>query len=138
MTSRNAPLLKAFEAASGPWTNLSHTYCQQMDQALKAAEPAWNHLARLQAEWVKLATARGHAWATLPADISRCKTPVDLALLQVRFWQTAGQAYAQGWQRALAASTHMHAATQAAQATAARDVMSVLETAPEGQKRRAA
>jgi hypothetical protein len=139
MNNQNPMQQKPFEAASGPWANLSHTYCKQMDTAFKSAEPAMQALAHMQAEWAHLALARARAWASLPADISRCKSPADLAMLQFNFWQSAGRAYSQGWQRMLHAAAAL--APQGLSAPAVeprRDVITVPEMGHEPRNNRQA
>jgi len=140
MTTQNTIREKTFEAASGPWTNLSSTTCAQLDTAFKAAEPAMQALSRVQLEWAQLALARSRAWAAVPADLSRCRSPADVATLQLNFWQEAQRAYAQGWQRILGASRGLAMPGLDAQPPAApprRDVLAVSETAEE-HKRQAA
>lgn len=138
MTTQTTTVQKPFEAAAGPWTNLSHTYCQQMDAAMKAAEPSMQALACVQAEWAQLAIARTRAWASLPGDISRCKSPADLAMLQFNFWQTCGRAYAQGWQRILHASSACAMQGSHVAEPPRRDVLSVSEPHSETRNRQAA
>jgi hypothetical protein len=140
MTTQSTTREKTFEAASGPWTNLSSTTCKQLDTAFKAAEPTMQALARLQLEWGQLALARSRAWAAVPSDLSRCRGPADIVTLQVNFWQEAQRAYAQGWQRVLAASRGL--AVPGLDAAAAgepprRDVLAVPEPKDE-RKRQAA
>lgn len=99
---------KHTESATGPWTNLSNAYCGQLDAALKASDPVLRAVSRMQFEWMHLGMQRGRAWASLPAELSRCKSPVDLASLQVRFVQSMGLNYAEAshrmWQALLAVS----------------------------------
>lgn len=128
MTTQSTTREKTFEPAGGPWTNLSSAACQQMDSAFKAAEPAMQALARVQMEWAQLALARTRAWSAVPADLSRCRNPADVATLQLNFWQEAQRAYAQGWQRILSASRGIAVPTLDAAASAApprRDVLAV-------------
>jgi hypothetical protein len=139
MTTQNPTRAKPFEAASGPWSNLSTVYSSQMDAAFKAAEPALQAVARVQMEYVHLAAARSRAWAAIPGDISRCRGPADFATLQLNFWQEAQRAYAQGWQRILSASSALAAQGRDAAPTAPRrDVLSVSDPAPDERKRHAA
>jgi hypothetical protein len=44
---------------------------------------------------MSLAGRRARAYLELPAALSRCRSPQDLAGEQVRFWQTAAQHYAE-------------------------------------------
>lgn len=87
------------ESATGPWTNLSNAYCGQLDAALKASDPVLRAASRVQLEWMHLGMQRGRAWASLPAELSRCKSPVDLASMQMRFLQSMGLNYAEATHR---------------------------------------
>lgn len=142
MTMQNTTREKTFEAAGGPWTNLSSTYCQQLDTAFKASEPALQALTRMQMEWAQLALSRARAWAAVPTDLSRCRGPADVVTLQMDFWQEAQRAYAQGWQRIFAASRAMagQGVDAAQQAAPARDVLAVTDApaAADARKRQAA
>lgn len=139
MSNQTTTREKPFEAAGGPWTNLSTIYCKQMDSAFKSAEPALQALARVQMEWAHLAAARARAWASVPGDLSRCRGPADIATLQLNFWQEAQRAYAQGWQRVLSASGALAAqGRDVAIAPTPRDVLSVQEAANPERKRQAA
>lgn len=140
MTTQSTTREKTFEAASGPWTNLSSTACKQLDTAFKAAEPAMQALARVQMEWAQLALARSRAWAAVPADLSRCRGPADVVTLQLNFWQDAQRCYAQGWQRILTASRGLAVPgldEGSSNAPPRRDVLAVPETVDE-RKRQAA
>lgn len=138
MTIQNTTREKTFEAASGPWTNLSTTYCKQLDTALKASEPALQALTRVQMEWAQLAMSRARAWAALPSELSHCRAPADFATLQFSFWQEAQRTYAHGWQRILAASSALAAQGREAAAPKQRDVLSVSDGTPDERKRQAA
>lgn len=138
MTTPNSTFQKPFEAATGPWSNLSHTYCKQMDASFRASEPVLQALTRIQLEWTQLALSRGRAWATLPLDVSRCRSPADLAMLQFNFWQTAGRAYAQGWQRLMAVSNASVMDAGSAAEAGARDVLAVPDAEKTGRNRQAA
>ncbi|RTL67890.1 MAG: hypothetical protein EKK41_16405 [Hyphomicrobiales bacterium] len=117
---------KQTDTTSGPWTNLSGAYCSQLDAALRASDPVMRAGSVVQFEWMHLALQRGRAWAALPADVARCKSPLDLAALQMRFLQTMGLNYAEGLHRIWQASTAL-AMTPAGQpaSSPARDVIDV-------------
>ena len=139
MTTQSTTRETTFEAAGGPWTNLSSTACQQMDTAFKAAEPALQAVARVQMAWAQLAISRARAWSAVPGDFSRCRGPADVATLQLNFWQEAQQAYAEGWQRILTASRGLAAPiAETPAATTRRDVLAVPESTSEERKRHAA
>lgn len=59
----------------------------------QAAEPVIKNAARCNLELMSLAGRRARAYLELPAALSRCRSPQDLAGEQVRFWQTAAQDY---------------------------------------------
>ncbi len=61
----------------------------------QAAEPMFKGAARCNFEMMSLAGRRARAYLELPATLSRCRSPQDLAGEQVRFWQTAAQHYAE-------------------------------------------
>jgi hypothetical protein len=61
----------------------------------QAAEPIFKGAARCNFEMMSLAGRRARAYLELPATLSRCRSPQDLAGEQVRFWQTAAQHYAE-------------------------------------------
>lgn len=130
-----------FEITTGPWTNLTHTYCGQMDAAFKAAEPMLHALGRVQVEWTHLATARSRAWANLPGALSHCRSPADVASLQIEFWQTATRNYMEGWQRiwsATATLTSRGGEVASGPASAKRDVLAVPDAEAAQRNRQAA
>lgn len=131
---------KHFETAGGPWTNLAHIYCAQMDMAFKAAEPLMRAIGRAQLEWAQCAMARGRAWAALPGQLSQCKAPADVAGLQAQFWQTANRDYTEAGQRIWAATADFAKRTEKAGSETLgkqRDTLSVAEN-DSGEKRAAA
>lgn len=139
MTTQTTTREKSFEPAIGPWSNLSGAYCAQMDQAFKAAEPGMQAVARVQMAWAQLALARARAWAAIPGDLGRCRSPADIATLQLNFWQDAQRAYTEGWQRLLVASRAAASqATDVAAAAPRRDVLAVPESPSAERKRQAA
>lgn len=114
------------DTTSGPWTNLSGAYCSQLDAVLKASDPVMRAGSVVQLEWMHLALQRGRAWTALPAEVARCKSPVDLMALQMRFLQTMGLNYAEGLHRIWQASTALAMTPAAQQASApARDIIDV-------------
>lgn len=119
---------KHAESASGPLTNLASAYCSQLDTAFKAGEPLLRTASRYQLEWARLATQRTRAWASLPAQLSRCKSPFDLVTLQMQFWQTASLNYAESMHRVWAAAGSQ--AREAAGAERKHDFLEVREAAP--------
>lgn len=84
---------------AGPFCNLSQTYFTGMDWAAKAYEPMFKNAARWQLELMGLGTRRARAWMELPGEVVRCRTPQELAQLNLEYWQTAGQQYAESAQR---------------------------------------
>lgn len=114
MTPQMTPQKHA-DSTSGPLTNIAAAYCGQLDTAFKAGEPVLRSLSRYQLEWARLATQRTRAWAALPSQLSRCKSPIDLMTLQMQFWQAASLNYAESMQRvwAAAGSATREAATEA-------------------------
>lgn len=61
----------------------------------QAAEPVLKSAARCNLELMSLAGRRARAYLELPAALSRCRSPQDLAGEQMRFWQSAAQDYAE-------------------------------------------
>lgn len=61
----------------------------------QAVEPMLKNAARTNLELMSLAGRRARAYLELPAALSRCRSPQDLAGEQMRFWQTAAQHYAE-------------------------------------------
>lgn len=84
---------------AGPFCNLSQTYFAGLDWAAKAYEPVLKNVARWQLELMGLGTRRARAWLELPVQVVRCKSPQELAQLNLEYWQTAGQQYAESAQR---------------------------------------
>lgn len=119
---------KHTDSASGPLTNIATAYCGQLDTAFKAGEPVLRSLSRYQLEWARLATQRTRAWAALPAQISRCKSPFDLVTLQMQFWQTASLNYAESVHRSWSAVGSQ--AREAASEARKHDFLEVREPAP--------
>lgn len=127
---------KDFETISGPWTNLSSVYCGQIDAMLRAGDPMLRAASRVQLEWMHLAMQRGRAWASLPAELSRCKSPVDVVALQTRFLQAMGLNYAEGLTRIWQTSSAL-ALTPAGQngSGKSRDIIDVRSEAGVGERR---
>jgi hypothetical protein len=114
------------DTTTGPWTNLSGAYCSQIDAALRASDPLMRAGSVVQLEWMHLALQRGRAWTALPAEVARCKSPIDLATLQMRFLQTMGLNYAEGLHRIWQASTALAMTPASQQGVAAvRDIIEV-------------
>lgn len=130
------PQAKHTDSATGPWTNMSSAYCSQMDSALKAADPVLRAMNQVQLEWMHLVMQRGRAWASLPAEFSRCKSPVDVASLQMRFLQTMGLNYMEGAHRVLHAMTALSLPRGSELANgAARDIIEVRSETGVGEPR---
>lgn len=70
-------------------------YWRSFGSSSQAAEPVLKSAARCNFELMSLAGRRARAYLELPATLSRCRSPQDLAGEQVRFWQTAAQHYAE-------------------------------------------
>jgi hypothetical protein len=84
---------------AGPFVNLSQTYCNGLDVLAKGYEPVLKGIGRWNLEVMGLMTRRTRAWLEIPARVSQCKTPQDLAREQLQFWQTAAHDYSEGVQR---------------------------------------
>lgn len=131
---------KQFETAGGPWTNLAQVYCAQLDMASRSAEPMMRAMGRAQLEWTQFVMARARAWTALPARMSQCKSPVDMAGVQAEFWQTANRNYLEAAQRIWSATSDLAKRAETAGVEAAnrqRDLLSVSEHEA-GDKRQAA
>ncbi|MDX2204214.1 MAG: hypothetical protein NW223_15795 [Hyphomicrobiaceae bacterium] len=126
---------KHTDSVSGPWTNMSSLYCGQMDSALKAADPMLRAVGRVQLEWMHLGMQRGRAWASLPAELSRCKSPVDLAAMQMRFLQAMGLNYAEATYRIWHAAAALSMTPPLDGRGASRDVIEVRGEADHGEPR---
>jgi hypothetical protein len=70
-------------------------YWRSFGSSAQAAEPVLKSAARCNFELLSLTGRRARAYLELPATLSRCRSPQDLAAEQVRFWQTAAQQYAE-------------------------------------------
>ena len=84
---------------AGPFVNLSQTYCNGLDVLAKGYEPVLKGVGRWNLEVMGFMTRRARAWLEIPARVSQCKTPQDLAREQLQFWQTATRDYSEGVQR---------------------------------------
>jgi hypothetical protein len=92
------------EPKSGPFENLSQACFSGLDAAAKGFEPLVKGMGRWHLEWIGLISRRVHAWVELPARLGDCKSPPDLINEQARFWQSAGEDYADGTRRLVAAA----------------------------------
>jgi hypothetical protein len=84
---------------AGPFVNLSQVYCNGLDVLAKSSEPLVKGVGRVNLEVLGLMTRRTRAWLELPARLSQCKSPQDLQVEQLRFWQNAALDYTEGVQR---------------------------------------
>jgi hypothetical protein len=91
------------DPVAGPFGNLSHAWCSGLDQLAKTYEPAMRNVGRINLELMGLMTRRAQAWLEVPAAAGRCKTPQELVAEQLKFWQAAGQDYAEASRRLSAA-----------------------------------
>jgi hypothetical protein len=87
----------------GPLGNLSEAYFGTLDKVMKGYEPALKGVGRWNLELFSLMTKRSREWLEMPTRLSRCKTPLDVAGEQARFWQTAAGQYAEASHRLAAA-----------------------------------
>jgi CelD/BcsL family acetyltransferase involved in cellulose biosynthesis len=84
---------------AGPFGNLSQAWCCGLDQLAKSYEPTVRNVGRINLELMGLMTRRAQAWLQIPTSASHCKTPQDLFVAQLKFWQTATQDYTEGARR---------------------------------------
>ena len=75
------------DSKAGPLGNLSQAYFSSLDMMVKGCEPALKGVGRWNLELVALVARRSQAWLEVPARLMQCKTPVDLANEQMRFWR---------------------------------------------------
>ena len=120
---------------AGPFVNLSQTYCNGLDVLAKGYEPALKGVGRWNLEVMGFMTRRARAWLEMPARVSQCKTPQDLAREQLQFWQTAAHDYSEGVQRLTVAASALAPpgfnGTWGGKAAApARDYITVTEQKP--------
>jgi hypothetical protein len=82
---------------------LAHTYFSGLDALFKASEPTLRGVARVNLEWMTLATRRAQAWLDFPAVLGACRTPYEVLNQEVKFCQVAAEQYTVGSQRLFAA-----------------------------------
>jgi hypothetical protein len=93
------------DPSGGPVQNIFQTFCSGLDAAGQSFEPMVKATTRSNCEMLALMSRRAQAYMELPARLSQCKTPQDLATENVRFWQTMAKEYAESWQRMMSAWT---------------------------------
>lgn len=99
------------ETHGAPVPDILAAYWRSFGASAQAAEPVIKNAARCNFELMSLAGRRARAYLELPAALSRCRSPQDLAGEQVRFWQTAAQDYTDTGRSVLHAWTAMLAAS---------------------------
>ena len=115
------------DSKAGPLGNLSQAYFSSLDMMVKGCEPALKGVGRWNLELVALVARRSQAWLAVPARLMQCKTPVDLANEQMRFWRSAATDYSESSRR-LSAAWGACAAMPKLNGTQPRDYMTF--TAP--------
>lgn len=103
-------------------------YWQAFGAFAEAAEPLTQSTTRASLEMCCLTTARARAYLELPRTIAACRSPQDLFVAQLRFWQRAGADYIAASQRiaaALGAAAESSRTALEAGASAYRDVLAV-------------
>jgi len=87
-------------AASGPKANgkspvqgFFHMYFGGLEAFGQAYDPYMKTFARAQLELMGLMSRRAQAYMEIPARLSRCRSPQDVANEQMEFWRTAFEEY---------------------------------------------
>jgi hypothetical protein len=83
--------------------NLSQAYFGTLDKMMQGYEPTLKGVGRCNLELFSLMTKRSREWLEIPTRLGRCKTPLDVVNVQMRFWQTATAQYADASHRLAAA-----------------------------------
>jgi hypothetical protein len=91
------------DSKSGPFGTLPNVL-GGFDVAMKGFEPALQNTSRWNLELIGFMTKRTRAWLGLPGQLSQCKSPIEFAGEQMRFWQTAASDYAEASKRLVAAA----------------------------------
>jgi hypothetical protein len=91
------------ESKAGALGSLSQAYFGSLEMMVKGYEPALKGASRWNLELLGFSARRAQAWFGIAAQLSRCKTPVDIFNEQAKFWQAAVADYTDGSQRLTAA-----------------------------------
>ena len=94
---------------------------------MRGAEPMLQSVARTQQTISGFATRRMRAYQEMPRKALACKSPQDMASVQVQFWREASADYAEMFQRM--AQLWSFAASAGGQDAPARDYIAVHDTA---------
>jgi hypothetical protein len=121
------------DSKAGPLGNLSQAYFSSLDMMVKGCEPALKGVGRWNLELVALVARRSQAWLEVPARLMQCKTPVDLANEQMRFWRSAATDYSESSRR-LSAAWGACAAMPKLNGTQPRDYMTFTEPTDAGKR----
>ena len=78
---------------------LSQTYFNALEAGIKAYEPAFKSVGRVNLELLGFVTRRSQAWLSIPARASQCKSPLDAINELLRFWQTFASDHMEGSHR---------------------------------------